>query len=89
MISDAMKNASHIKPVPVIASFSSKGELVPLYTTINGVKLKIEQPFITREMHEWIHFTCFVVDNNIRKQIQLMYKTSESVWFVPAKYFRN
>ena len=42
MLPNYLSHANHIRCVPVIAVFSSKGEIKPLYVTINGIQLKIE-----------------------------------------------
>ena len=41
-LSNSVFDAKHIRCVPVIAVFSSAGDIKPLYVTINWVKLKIE-----------------------------------------------
>lgn len=77
----------NLRCVPVIASFSSNGEIAPLYTNINSIQLKIESFKIKNEFDLWIQFSCKVIDNNIQKQIILIYNTREHAWFAAIEYF--
>ena len=91
MLSEALKSITHMRCIPVIVSFSTEGEMKPLYTVINSVQLKIES-YIQEIPHEgknWIIFHCSVIDNNIRKQIKLHYCVNEHAWFAPIEYFKE
>ena len=91
MLPEFLRNASHIRCVPVIASFSSEGSIKPLYVSIDAVRLKIES--CIREPQKsgdkWIIFSCTAIDGKFRKQIKLHYYTTEPAWFVPTDYFRK
>lgn len=96
MLPNYLSHANHIRCVPVIAVFSSKGEIKPLYVTINGIQLKIESYSVQENTinnpasgNNWMHFLCDVTDQSIHKQIKLTYNISEHAWFVDAKYFHE
>lgn len=90
IISQSLYDSPNIRCIPAIASFSSKGEIKPLYATVNGSQLKIESYtiHIPSDGQNWIHFICSVIDQEIRKEITLQYSITEHAWFVNAKYFR-
>lgn len=95
MLSEALRSATHMRCVPVIASFSTNGEILPLYLKINSTQLKIVSCVMEKQDKEnvwgtnvWIVFRCVVIDNNTQKQIQLSYQINEHAWFVPSEYFR-
>lgn len=87
MISPMLRKLDHLKCVPVIASFSSQGELIPLYASINGIQLKIEY-FSIQQMDgsSWIPFLCTTVDQNIQKQFRLLYNIPEHAWFFDKEF---
>ena len=91
MLPEFLRNASHIRCVPVIASFSSEGSIKPLYVSIDAVQLKIESCIREPQKNgdKWIVFRCTAIDDNFRKQIKLHYYTAEPAWFVPTDYFRK
>lgn len=89
-----LKSVTHIRCVPVIASFSINGEIRPLYTEINSVQLKIVSCILDDQENiegtkVWMVFRCIVVDNNIQKQLRLLYQINEHTWFAPSEYFAN
>ena len=67
--------------VPVIASFSTNGEIRPLYVRINGVSLKVMQ--CTSHMN-YGHptFDCVVDDFGIAKNIKICYHPTSYSWMV-------
>ena len=79
MISECLASCSHLTCVPVIASFSSKGEIKPLYVSVSGVQLKIENFTIENDRDfVWSNFFCVVIDNDIKKTNQIMLSFSGS-----------
>ena len=96
MLPPYLSKATHIRCVPVIAVFSSNGEIKPLYATINGTHLKIESYSIQESNFSnpvpeniWIVFLCNVIDHNINKKVKLSYNISEHAWFVDSRYFKS
>ena len=89
MLSTALKSITHMRCVPVIVSFSTDGEIKPLYTMINSIQLKIESSVqeIPHEGKNWIIFRYSVIDDNMRKQIKLHYCVNEHAWFASIEYF--
>mgnify|MGYP000079107816 FL=1 len=91
MLSEALRTITHMHCVPVIASFSSNGEMIPLYTVINSVRFKIEssRQEEQRNGQNWITFRCRIIDNDIRKEMELFYCVNEHAWFAPSEYFKE
>lgn len=96
MLPPYLSKANHIRCVPVIAVFSSDGEIKPLYVTINGTQLKINSYSIQENNlnnpipeNIWIVFLCNTIDQNICKKIKLSYNISEHAWFVDSRYFES
>lgn len=89
MLPEYLKTMEHLQCVPVIASFSADGEIQPLYTTIKSIPLKIEWSTVLEQNdHSWIPFLCTVIDNGLKKQLNLNYNVQEHAWFAPSEYFR-
>lgn len=87
MISECLASCSHLICVPVIASFSSKGEIKPLYVSVSGVQLKIENFTIENDRDfVWSNFFCVVIDNDIKKRIKLCYHFQEHAWFIDMNF---
>ena len=88
-LSNSVFDAKHIRCVPVIAVFSSTGDIKPLYVTINWVKLKIETYTILDSTFgdNWIYFLCTVIDHGKQKQFKIQYNLHEHAWFIETKYF--
>ena len=91
MLSEALRTITHMRCVPVIASFSSNGEMIPLYVAINSIRFKIEssRQEEQRDCRNWITFRCRVIDNDIRKEMKLLYCVNEHAWFAPLEYFKE
>ena len=87
MISECLAICSHLICVPVIASFSSKGEIKPLYVSVSGVQLKIENFTIENDRDfVWSNFFCVVIDNDIKNRIKLCYHFQEHAWFIDMNF---
>jgi len=67
--------------VPVIASFSTDGQIKPIYIRINGVSLKVTK--CTAHMtHINPTFQCIVDDFGIAKPVKISYHPSTYSWIV-------
>lgn len=77
-----LNECKHLKIVPVISSFDSKGNIVPLYLRVDGVSLKIYNPFLYESTYERLTFQCDVLDYNRVKQIRLSYHIEKHLWSV-------
>lgn len=67
--------------VPVIASFSTDGQIRPLYIRINGVSLHVMQctAYMTYTNPT---FDCVVDDSGIAKPVKISYHPSTKTWIV-------
>ncbi len=71
-----------IKPIQVLASFDLKGNMLPLYLKIDGVKLKVDYATKVNEIYGSKSFNCTVIDGNYKKQVQVVYKLNETTWYL-------
>ena len=78
-LSNSVFDAKHIRCVPVIAVFSSTGDIKPLYVTYTVLDSTFGD--------NWVNFLCTVVDHGKQKQFKLQYNLHEHAWFVETKYF--
>lgn len=69
--------------VPVIASFDTDGNILPLYVRIHGNSLKIQSSRVHRVLSNIIEFHCKVIDYNCLKPLVLSYYQAENVWVIP------
>lgn len=75
-----------VKPVPVIASFSDSGEIIPLYFKYDSCEYKIENIIsINKSSPLQIVFRCEIVDNNIKKQIKLSFMREDYCWLLGVR----
>lgn len=67
--------------VPVIASFSTDGQIKPLYIRINGVSLHVMQ--CAAHMN-YMHptFECVVDDSGIARPVKISYHHTTRTWLV-------
>ncbi|MBO5146572.1 MAG: hypothetical protein J6C19_13775 [Lachnospiraceae bacterium] len=70
-------------PVPVIASYSSHGKVVPLYFSVEGAKVKISRVKWQERMQEWgCKFRCEVMADHAVKEVDLYYYKNKNTWMV-------
>ncbi|MCI5504277.1 MAG: hypothetical protein SPI87_01430 [Anaerobutyricum sp.] len=72
--------------VPVIASFDTDGNILPLYVRIRGNSLKVQSSHIHHVSPNIIEFHCRVIDYNRLKPLALSYYQSEKIWGIPSSY---
>lgn len=79
--------------VPVIASFSPKQGILPLYVRIgrNDLKIISATDVTPAAFRQNPRFKCVVDDNGIRKELLLVFQAShgEFVWTAPRKDVEN
>ena len=66
--------------VPVIASFSTDGNIKPLYVRIYGASYKIDSSWMSCNFINTIDFTCKVIDGDSLKPLLLTYHRKEGMW---------
>ena len=79
-----LKNSSHLKLVPVIASFNTEGVIKPLYVRIDGEDIKIWRVFPAENNTSILTFRCEVMDGDLVREIKISYHMREMVWSMPA-----
>ena len=84
--SSSIFDTPNIIIVPVIASFSSGGEVKPLYVRLNGISYKIYSSSPMHAARSKLKYRCEIVDNNIVKFIELTYHLYECAWSISTVY---
>lgn len=74
----------HVQMVPVIASFDTKGRIVPLYVRIEENVYRIESFYPKCKFSGIEEFHCELIDGNYRKPLLLTYYKNEDVWAIPV-----
>ena len=75
-----LANNPNIVPVPVIASFNNKGEVIPLYFSVEGLRLKIDHLLYADKKSDVITFRCEVTFSDRVQQIMLNYHKNAGIW---------
>ncbi len=83
-VSHTTYDTYHTKIVTVIASFNSKGHVLPLYVGIDGERYKVASAWMEPSYHGHLKFNCQIIDNNRLKPIVLSYHKTEDVWTIPT-----
>ncbi|MBQ2257396.1 MAG: hypothetical protein II247_01810 [Lachnospiraceae bacterium] len=80
-----MGNSSQI-PVPVIASFNSNGDVVPLYFSTEGFRIKVEKVQWKEAGKEWgSRFRCEVIVDDVMEEVDLYFYRNRNVWTLRRK----
>lgn len=82
MISGSIYDMPNLTAVPVIASFSEKGELRPLYFGYEHESIKILSYKITGTQTFNTRFQCEYENYGTRKQVELYYNDKTRTWFI-------
>lgn len=67
-------------PIPVIATFSDKGKMQPLYAKINGVSLTVTSCYLMKQDCAFITFACNVENDGYEKPVIISYSIREHCW---------
>lgn len=75
--------ASHKKhiPVPVIASFNPEGKMIPIYFSIEGLRIKVEKILWSTENYVWGNqYHCQITLGEQSEQVDLFFFKTRGVW---------
>lgn len=73
-------------PVPVIATFSKDGKMVPIYFSIEGLRLKIDHIKWQNDRAVWGNqYRCEVTLGDRVEEVNLYYYKTSSVWTMKKK----
>lgn len=76
-----LANNPNIVPVPVIASFNNKGEMIPLYFSVEGLRIKIDHLlYAEKKAMDKIVYRCEVTFSDRVQQITLNYHKCAGIW---------
>lgn len=77
----------HHKIVTAIATFDTKGHVMPLYIGIDGVSYKIHSAWMKPAFKNHLTFHCEIIDGDCIKPVELSYHKTEDVWTIPMYYY--
>ena len=73
-------------PVPVIATFSKDGKMLPIYFSIEGLRLKIDHIKWQNDRAVWGNqYRCEVTLGDRVEEVDLYYYKTSSVWTMKKK----
>ena len=80
IVSNGLKDCSHLTIVPVISSFDREGNVLPLYVRLEGQPFKIYNPYVCESNTRILTFRCEIITNNMVRNIKLKYFVHDLVW---------
>ena len=80
-VSYSIADCFHVAAIPVIASFTPKGEIAPVYVRIEEEPLKVHSYFVLDRNIAGISFSCKLECHGIIRTVELYYSFSEHTWF--------
>lgn len=72
------------KIVTAIATFDTKGHVLPLYLGIDGVSYKVHSAWEKPSFHNNLTFHCEIIDGDYKKPVIVTYHKTEDVWTIPT-----
>lgn len=76
-------------PVDVVVNFATDGRFKPIYFKYTDeseetIVFKIDDIYYTRDKIDSILFCCFITQNRIKQEVNLIYKLNECKWTLEA-----
>lgn len=73
--------------VPVIASFNQKGDMIPLYFSTEGIRLKIDNVKWISKRKAWgLQYRCEITIQDRLEVIDLFYYDTMHLWTMKKKF---
>lgn len=72
----------NLKPIQAVISFSTDGQMKPIYLCIDGITLKVASSKQFIEFGSPV-FVCQVIDDDTLKEVKVHYHKTENVWTIP------
>lgn len=66
--------------VPVIASFSTGGKMIPLYFRYNDQQIEVGRIIACDKSPAWMKYHCETITDNLRINYLLIYSIREQYW---------
>lgn len=85
IISKTMYDKSWMTEIPVIVSFSTKGDMLPLYIRYEGERYQILSAQELEVIGPIKEFLCIINVYGRKKQIKLTYYPREQIWTIPRQ----
>ena len=86
IVSHSIFDIKEYKALQVIASFTSKGLMKPIYVRIDDITYQVTSCNKLHENLSIMNFKCTIDDDRFSKTIYLAYSKTEHAWFLTPKY---
>ena len=86
IVSHSIFDIKEYKALQVIASFTTKGIMKPIYVRIIDISFQVISFSILHENLSTLDYKCTINDNGISKIIYLIYAKTEHAWFLTPEY---
>lgn len=79
-VKPSINSRNHVT-VPVIASFNTEGKMIPLYFSVEGLRIKIDRIVWGKEDLVWgSQYRCKICVSEIAEEIELSYFKHTNMW---------
>lgn len=82
-ISKGLKDCTHLKVVPVIATYDGNGNILPLYVRIGEETFKIYNAYVSESNFRILTFKGEVMVQDAVRPIKLSYFINDLTWCIP------
>lgn len=72
----------YIQKIQVIASFNTKGQVLPLWVKIGSMTFKIESCVLKSTQVHIYNFSCEIIDESIKKTIRIAFNARDCLWYL-------
>lgn len=86
IVSHSIFDIKEYKALQVIASFTSKGLMKPIYVRIDGITYQVTSCNKLHENLSIMNFKCTIDNDGFSKTIYPAYPKTEHAWFLTPKY---
>lgn len=82
-VSKGLKDCTHLKVVPVIATYDGNGNILPLYVRIGEESFKIYNAYVSESTYRILTFKGEVMVQDAVRPIKLSYFMNDLIWCIP------
>ena len=82
-VSTGLKDCTHLKVVPVIATYDGNGNILPLYVRIDEETFKIYNAYVSESTYRILTFKGEVMVQDAVRPIKLSYFMNDLIWCIP------
>lgn len=82
-VSKGLNDCTHLKVVPVIATYDGNGNILPLYVRIGEESFKIYNAYVSESTYRILTFKGEVMVQDAVRPIKLSYFMNDLIWCIP------